>query len=178
MTRNTDNAVLNKANATNNAKIKIKCLEWYVPHYTPSFNEYNKLMTQVKQKTPKNLHYLERSVFKKVNTQNFWTSELGIQKGVNVPIWIYVVFPENDRQHDQNLNNDTFITLPVICAQVFIGTDRYTDTAILLNYNDDEYSQGYGQIKEALRALTKYNILQPYICEDDFRSSNDGDTIG
>ena len=30
--RNTDNAVLNKDNATNNAKIKINALEWYVTH--------------------------------------------------------------------------------------------------------------------------------------------------
>ena len=34
--RNTDNAVLNKDNAINNAKIKITAIEWFVPHYTPS----------------------------------------------------------------------------------------------------------------------------------------------
>ena len=32
MIRNTENAVLNKDNATNNAKIKIIALEWHVPH--------------------------------------------------------------------------------------------------------------------------------------------------
>ena len=68
--------------------------------------------------------------------------------------------------------------MPVTSAQVVIGTERYPDTAILLNYNDDDYSQVYVQIKEAFRALTKGNILQPYITEDDFRSSNDGDNIG
>ena len=36
LTRNTDNAVLNKNNATNNAKIVINGIEWYVPHYIPS----------------------------------------------------------------------------------------------------------------------------------------------
>ena len=51
--------------------------------------EYNKLMIQIKNKTPTNLHYPEKSVFmKEVNTQNFWTFELGTQEGVNVPIWI------------------------------------------------------------------------------------------
>ena len=39
MTRNTDNAVLNKANATNNGKTKINAIEWYVPHYTPSMQQ-------------------------------------------------------------------------------------------------------------------------------------------
>ena len=115
---------------------------------------------------------------KEVNTQNFWTFELGTQEGINIPIWIFVGFQQNDRQNNQNLNNDTFIRLPVISAQVVIGTERYPDSGILLNYDDDDYSQGYGQIKEAFRSLTKDDILQPYISEDDFRSSNEGNNIG
>ena len=35
LTLNSDNAVLNKGNAINNAKIKIISIDWYVPHYTP-----------------------------------------------------------------------------------------------------------------------------------------------
>ena len=93
-------------------------------------------------------------------------------------MWVYVAFQQINRQNDQNLNNDTFVRLPVISAQVIIGTEWYPDSAILLNYNDDEYSQGYGQIKEAFKAHTKDDILQPYISEDDFRSSNEGDNIG
>ena len=100
------------------------------------------------------------------------------QEGINVPIRVYVAFQQSDRQHDQNLNNDLFARLPVISAQVAIGKERYPDTAILIKYDDDEYSQGYGQIKEALRALTKDDILQPYKTKDDFRLSNVGDCIG
>ena len=179
LTRNTDNAVLNKDNAVNKAKIKINALEWYIPHYTPSLDEFTKLMTQIKLKRPTNLHYPEKSVFmKEVNTQNFWTFELGTQEGVNVPIWIFVVFQQMDRQNDQNLNNDIFYRLPVTSTQVVIGTEKYPDTSILLIYNDDDYSQGYGHLKEVFKALTKDDILQPYISEDDFRWSNDGDNIG
>ena len=77
---------MKKDNAVNNAKIKNIALEWYIPHYTPSLDEYTKLMTQIKTKTPTNLHYPERSVFmKEVNSQNFWTFELGTQEGINVP---------------------------------------------------------------------------------------------
>ena len=177
LTRNTDNAVLNKDNATNNAKIKINALQGHIPHYTPSLGEYNKLTNQIKNKTP-NLHYPEKSLFmKEVNTQNFWTFELGTQEGVNVPIWIYVVFQQSDRQHDQNLNNDAFVRMPVTSAQFIIGTEKYPDNAILLNYNDNDYSQGYGQTKEAFKAVTKDDILQPYISEKDYRSSNDGNNI-
>ena len=39
LTRNSDNAVLNKGNAINNGKVKINALEWYVPHYTPSIQQ-------------------------------------------------------------------------------------------------------------------------------------------
>ena len=179
LTRNTDNAVLNKGNAINIGKIKINALEWYIPHYTPSIQQQSILSKQILNKTPTQIQYPERSVFmKEVNTQNFWTFDLGTQEGINIPTWIIVGFQQNDRQHDQNLNNDTFVRLPVISAQVVIGTERYPDSAILLKYDDDDYSQGYGQIKEAFRALTKDDILKPYISEDDFRSSNNGNDIG
>ena len=70
------------------------------------------------------------------------------------------------------------ILLSVISAQVVIGVERYPDSAILLNYDDDDYSQGYGLIKETFKAITKDDILKPYITEDDFRSSNEGTNIG
>ena len=179
LTRNTDNAVLNKANAINNSRVKINALVWYVPHYTPSIQQQSILSKQILNKTPTQIQYPERSVFmKEVNTQNFWTFELGTQEGINIPTWVFVAFQQNDRRHDQNLNNDTFVRLPVISAQVVVGIERYPDSAILLNYEDDNYSQGYGQIKEAFRALTKDDILKPYISEDDFRSSNETNIIG
>ena len=179
LTRNTNNAVLNKDNAINLGRTKINGMEWYVPHYTPSIQQQSILSKQILNKTPTENKYLERSVFmKEVNTQNFWTFELGTQEGINIPIWIFVGFQQNVRQHDQNLNNDTFLRLPVISAQVVIGTERYPDSGILLNYEDDDYSQGYGQIKEAFRSLTKDDILKPYKSEDDLRSSNEGNNIG
>ena len=179
LTRNTDNAVLNKDNATNNAKIKIIALERYVPQYTPSFEDYNNILQQITKETPTNLHYPKKSVFmKKMKTQNFSTFEIGVREGINVPIWIYVVFQQSDRQHNQNLNNDTFYRMPITSCQCIIGTEKYPDNAILLNYNDNDYSQGYGQIKEAFKALTKDIILQQYTTENDSRSSNERDNIG
>ena len=55
LTKNFDNAVLNKNNATNNAKIKINGIEWYASHYVPSLEEYNELTNQISKKTPTNL---------------------------------------------------------------------------------------------------------------------------
>ena len=179
LTRKRDNAVLNKGNAINKGKIKINAVEWYEPHYTTSMQQQSILSKPILNETPTEIKYPERSVFmKEVNTEIFWTSELGTQEGINIPIWVFVVFQQNDRQHDPKLDNDTFVRLPVISAKVVIGTERYPDSGILINYDDDDYSQGYGQIKEAFKTLTKHVILKPYITEDDFRSSNEGNNIG
>ena len=144
LTRASDNAVLNKANATPFCKIKINSIEWYVPFYTASLKEQGILMKQITDKIPTELRYVERSVFmKEVNTQNPWSFELGTEEGVNVPIWIIVGFQQRKRQVSQNLANDTSYRPPVTSDQCNIGTKRYPDSSILLNYNDDDYSQGY-----------------------------------
>ena len=179
LTRNTDNAVLNKDNATILSKVKINAIEWYVPHYTASMLQQALLSNQIVNKIPTELQYVEKSVFmKEVNTQNLWNFELGTQEGINVPIWIIIGFQQHDRQNSQNENNDTFYRPPVTNAQCIIGTEKYPDSGILLNYDDDDYNQGYGQIKEAFRALTKDDIPQPYISDRDFRSSNNNYDIG
>ena len=78
LTRNTNNAVVNKDNAINNGRVKINAIEWYVPHYTPSIQQQSILSKQILNKTPTQIQYPERSVFmKEVNTQNFWTFEMG-----------------------------------------------------------------------------------------------------
>ena len=61
---------------------------------------------------------------KEMNTQNFWTFELGTQEGVNVSIWNIVGFQQRDRQDSQNFNNDTFYKPPSTSAQCFIGTEK------------------------------------------------------
>ena len=173
LTRNKDDAVIDKANAVADARIRIDHIHWFVPHYTPSIQQQSTLSKQILSKTPTELRYVERSVFmKEVNNQNLWNFELGSHENMNVPIWVIICFQQRDRQDSQNLNNDTFCRLPVVSAQGIIGTEKYPDAGILLNYDDDDYSQGYHQIKEAFRALTKDDILQPYISEADFRRSN------
>ena len=71
LTKNSENAVLNKGNSIKNAKIKIISIDWYVKNYTHSIEQQPILMKQIVDKTPKKLYYPERSVFlKEVNTQN------------------------------------------------------------------------------------------------------------
>ena len=173
LTRNKDEAVIDKVAGIADARIKIDHIHWYVPHYTPSMSQQAIMSKQILNKTPTELRYVERSVFmKQVNNQNVWNFELGSQENMNVPIWIIIGFQQQDRQDSQNLNNDNFCRLPVVSAQCVIGTEKYPDAGMLLNSDDDDYSQGYHQIKETFKALTKDDILQPYISQEDFRTSN------
>ena len=107
-------------------------------------------------------------MYERSNNRHFWTFEFGIQEGINVPLWVLIFFHQIDRQYSQNLNNDTFYRHPVTTTQWIIGIEKYPDAGILLNYDADDFSQGSGQIKEAFRALSKDDILKPYISDHDF----------
>ena len=173
LTRNKDEAVIDKVAGIADARLNIDHIHWYVPQYSPSKSQQAVMSKQILSKTPTELRYVERSVFMKdVSNQNVWNFELGSQENMNVPIWIIIGFQQQDRQDSQNLNNDNFFRLPFVSAQCIIGTEKYPDTGIILNYDDDDYSQGYHQIKEDFKALTKDDIFKPYISEEDFRTSN------
>ena len=73
-----------------------------------------------------------------------------MQEGTNIPIWVIVGFQQKDRQDSQNLNNDLFYRPLVTNAHCIIGTEKYSDSDILINYNDNDYAQRYGQNKKAL----------------------------
>ena len=69
------------------------------------------------------------------------------------------------------MNKDTFCILLVTSVQSFIGKEEYPDASIHLFYDDDDYSQGYDQIKEVFRVATKDDTFQPYLSGHDCRSS-------
>ena len=75
----------------------------------------------------------------------------------------YCRFPAKKRQNSQKFNNDTFYRPPITSAQSIFGREKYPDWAILIGYDDDDFTQCCGQINNAFRALTKDNILNPYI---------------
>ena len=77
-----------------------------------------------------------------------------------------------------NLSKDTFYRRSVTSAQWIIGTEKYTDSAILLIYDDDDHFQGYGQYKDAFGALTEDDIFRHYISDHDLRSFTEGNDIG
>ena len=71
LTKNSDNSALKNDNTTNNGKIKINSIEWYVPHCTPSIPQKTISSKQILSKLPTEIQCVERSVFiKEVNFQN------------------------------------------------------------------------------------------------------------
>ena len=124
-----------------------------IGHYTPSISQQGILSKQILNKTPAERRHIERSLFmKEVNNRNLWNLELGSQESMNVPLWIFIGLQQRERQVSQNFNNDTFCRLPVTTAHCIIGREKNPDAGRLLNYDNDDYSQGYNQIKEAFRA--------------------------
>ena len=78
LTRNKDEAVIDKVAGIADARVKIDHIHWYVPHYTPSMSQQAIMSKQILNKTPTELRYVERSVFmKELNNQNLWNFELG-----------------------------------------------------------------------------------------------------
>ena len=65
--------------------------------------------------------------------------------------WIIVGIQQRERQEPQNLAKDTFYRPPVTSPQCINGTEKYPVFAILLHYNDDDCSQGYGLINKLLK---------------------------
>ena len=138
--RNKDEAVIDVTGGFADARTKIDHIHWYVPHYTPSIQQQSMIYKQILGQTPTELRYVEWSVFmKEVSNQNLWIFELGSQENMNVPIWIMIGFQQRDRADSQNFTNDTFCRLTGTSAQAFIGTEKYPDAGMLLNYDDDGY---------------------------------------
>ena len=65
LTRNEDEAVIDKVPDIAAARNKIDHILWYVPQYTPSMSQQAVMSKQILSKTPTELRYVERSVFMK-----------------------------------------------------------------------------------------------------------------
>ena len=63
LTRNKDDAVIDKVPCVADARTKVDDNHWYVPHYTSSIQQQGFLSEQTSSKTPRGLRYVERSSF-------------------------------------------------------------------------------------------------------------------
>ena len=101
---------MGKAAGIADAGNKFDYVHWYLTHYIPSIPQQDILSKQVLSKKPKELQFVERSVFRKeLNNQNLRNFQLGSQETNNVPILIG--FQHRESQESQNLNIDSLLKI-------------------------------------------------------------------
>ena len=106
--RNNSNDPIIRTAAVDAAKVVVKDISWYIPHYVPSIENQQLVLNQILKKDPTELHYTERTVFRKdVNTNNNWTFELG-NSGESTPTFVTVGFQARNKIDSQTHNNAVF----------------------------------------------------------------------
>ena len=169
--RKNNNDPIIRDNVVDAAKINIKDISWYIPHYTPSMENQQLVMDQVIDKDPTEIFYTERTIFRKdVNTNNNWTFELG-NNGESTPTFVIVGFQARNKIDSQTHDNAIFDRLPVSNAVCKIGSEKYPDDGIECDYNRDKYDQAYSEIENFYLLKSETNLLNPFIDLRKFRTN-------
>ena len=158
-------------NGVDAAKINIKDISWYIPHYIPSLENQQLVMDQILDKDPTEIYYMERIVFRKdVNTNNNWTFELG-NSGESTPTFVIVGFQARNKIDSQTHDNAIFDRLPVSNAVCKIGSEIYPDDGIECDYDRDKYDQAYSEVENFYLLKSETNLLNPFIDLHKFRTN-------
>ena len=169
--RNNNNDPIIKDNGVDPAKINIKDISWYIPHYVPSLENQQLVMDQILDKDPTELFYTERVVFRKdVNANNNWTFELG-NSGESTPSFVIVGFQARNKIDSQTHNNVIFDRLPTSSGVCKIGSQKYPDDGIKCDYDRDKYDQAYHEIENFYLLKSETNLLNPFIDLHKFRTN-------
>ena len=173
--RNTNNDVILRGNAVDVAKVDVKDISWYIPHYVPSLENQQLVMDQLLNKDSTEIFYTERSVFRKdVNTDNNWTFELGNAggtSGISSPTFVIVGFQARNKIDSQTHDNAVFDKLPISSAVCKIGSEKYPDDGIECDYDRDKYDQAYSEIENFYTLHSQTDFLNPVIDLHKFRTN-------
>ena len=168
---NTNNDVVFRTNGVDAAKVNVKDISWYIPHYVPSLENQQLVLNQILKKDPTELFYTELTVFRKdVNTNNNWTFELA-NSGESTPIFVIVGFQARNKIDSQTHDNATFDRLSVSNAVCKIGSEKYPDDGIEWDYDRDKYDQAYSEIENFYYSKSETNLLNSSIDLHKFRRS-------
>ena len=169
--RNTNNDAILRSVGVDAAKVVIKDIGWYIPHYVPSIENQQLVMDQILNKDPTELFYTERIIFRKdVNTNSNWTFELG-SSGESTPAFVIVGLQARNKIDSQTHDNAVFDRLPISNAVCKIGSEKYPDDGIECDYNRDKYDQAYSEIENFYHLNSETNLLNPFIDLNKFRTN-------
>ena len=173
--RNNNNDAILRGKGVVAAKIDIKDISWYIPHYVPSLENQQLVMDQLLNKAQTELFYTERTVFRKdVNTNNSWTFELGNSGGEaaqSTPTFVIVGFQARNIIDSQIHDNAVFDRLPISNAVCKIGSEKYPDDGLECDYDRDKYDQAYSEIENFYQLKSETNLLNPFIDLHKFRTN-------
>ena len=128
--RNSSIDVIIRCAGLDAAKVVLKDISWYIPHYVPSLENQQLVLNRILNKDPTELYYTERTVFREgVNTNNNWTFELG-NSGESTPTFVIVGFQARNKIDSQTHDRATFDRLSVSNAVCKIGSEKYPDDGI------------------------------------------------
>ena len=173
--RNTNNDAILRSVGVDAAKVVIKDIGWYIPHYVPSIENQQLVMDQILNKDPTELSYTERTNFRKdVNTNSSWTFELGNaggSSGIESPTFVIVGFQARNKIDSQVHDNAVFDRLPISNAVCKIGSEKYPDDGIECDYDRDKYDQAYSEIENFYHLHSETSLLNPFIDLNKFRTN-------
>ena len=174
--RNTNNDAILRGAGVDAAKIGIKVISWYIPHYVPSLENQQLVMNQTLNKDPTELFYTERTVFRKdVNTNSNWTFELGNAGGKSnnesCPIFVIVGFQARNKIDSQTDDKAVFDRLPIINAVCKIGSEKYPDDGIECDFDRDKDDRAYSEIENFYHLKSETNLINPFIDLHKFRKN-------
>ena len=170
--RNNNNDAILRSVGVDAAKVVIKDIGWYIPHYVPSLENQQFVMDQILNKDPTELSYTERIIFRKdVNTNSNWTFELGNSNNESCPTFVIVGFQARNKIDSQVHDNAVFDRLPISNAVCKIGSEKYPDDGIECDYDRDNYDQAYSEIENFYHLNSETNLLNPFIDLHKFRTN-------
>ena len=173
--RNTNNDAILRSVGVDAAKVVIKDIGWYIPHYVPSIENQQLVMDQILNKDPTELSYTERIIFRKdVITNSSWTFELGNaggSSGIESPTFVIVGFQARNKIDSQVHDNAVFDRLPISNAVCKIGSEKYPDDGIECDYDRDKYDQAYSEIGNFYHLHSETSLLNPFIDLNKFRTN-------
>ena len=142
-------------------------ISWFVPHYTKIIQE-TKLTEYIVRRDRTKYSYIAMSVpVKKVDAQNALFSDLGVKSGNDIQLHSSVVSRKTNTKDLAHQVRSVFVKCYVVSAKCIIGTEKYTETGMKTDNAKQSHSQAYGELVSRFRQLSKANILQPFVSQND-----------
>ena len=77
----------------------------------------------------------------------------------------------NDKINSQTHDNATFDRPPITSCVCTIGSEKYPERGIRMNYGENNYIEPYREIKNFFKNVNEDETLNPFISQKDFFES-------